>query len=183
MLSCKHILLGLSFECDVILLQIHCLNASSLEREYTVLTNPVPTVSGNIGVGPLAVGPRWIAYSGSQVAISSARRVSPQHVTPSPSLLSHSSSGSLVGHLARESSKQLAAGIVTLGDMGYKKLSRYYSELYPETNNFQSGSGRLKVNGIADGHSPDDDNVGMVCCIKFISNKSLGNWFRWIFLQ
>ncbi|XP_042060152.1 autophagy-related protein 18f-like isoform X1 [Salvia splendens] len=156
--------------------QIHCLNASSLEREYTVLTNPVPTVSGNIGVGPLAVGPRWMAYSGSQVAISSARRVSPQHVTPSPSLLSHSSSGSLVGHLARESSKQLAAGIVTLGDMGYKKLSRYYSELYPETNNFQSGSGRLKVNGIADGHSPDDDNVGMVVVRDIVSKDVIAQF-------
>ncbi|KAG6423811.1 hypothetical protein SASPL_114214 [Salvia splendens] len=155
---------------------IHCLNASSLEREYTVLTNPVPTVSGNIGVGPLAVGPRWMAYSGSQVAISSARRVSPQHVTPSPSLLSHSSSGSLVGHLARESSKQLAAGIVTLGDMGYKKLSRYYSELYPETNNFQSGSGRLKVNGIADGHSPDDDNVGMVVVRDIVSKDVIAQF-------
>ncbi|KAL1562928.1 autophagy-related protein 18f-like isoform X2 [Salvia divinorum] len=156
--------------------QIHCLNASSLEREYTVLTNPVPTVSGNIGVGPLALGPRWMAYSGSQVAISSARRVSPQHVTPSPSLLSHSSSGSLVGHLARESSKQLAAGIVTLGDMGYKKLSRYYSELYPETNNFQSGSGRLKVNSIADGHSPDDDNVGMVVVRDIVSKNVIAQF-------
>ncbi|XP_042063600.1 autophagy-related protein 18f-like isoform X2 [Salvia splendens] len=155
--------------------QIHCLNASSLEREYTVLTNPVPTVSGNIGVGPLAVGPRWMAYSGSQVAISSARRVSPQHVSPSPSLLSHSSSGSLVGHLARESSKQLAAGIVTLGDMGYKKLSRYYSELYPETNNFQSGSGPLKVNGI-DGHSPDDDNVGMVVVRDIVSKDVIAQF-------
>lgn len=113
-----------------------------------------------------------MAYSGSQVAISSARRVSPQHVTPSPSLPSHSSNGSLVGHLARESSKQLAAGIVTLGDMGYKKLSRYYSDLYPESNNFQSGSGRVKVNGVANGHSPDADNVGMVCCTfhKFMQN-------------
>lgn len=157
---------------ETILLQIHCLNASSLEREYTILTNPVPTGSGNIGVGPLAVGPRWMAYSGSQVAIASARRVSPQHVTPSPSFPSHSSNGSLVGHLALESSKQLAAGIVTLGDMGYKTLSRYYSELYPESNNFQSGSGRVKVNGVANGHSLDADNVGMVCCTfhKFISN-------------
>lgn len=157
--------------------QIHCLNASSLEREYTIITNPVPTGSGNIGVGPLAVGPRWMAYSGSQVAIASARRVSPQHVTPSPSFPSHSSNGSLVGHLALESSKQLAAGIVTLGDMGYKTLSRYYSELYPEGNNFQSGSGRVKVNGVANGHSPDADNVGMVV-VRDIVSKNVIAQFR-----
>ncbi|KAL1567049.1 autophagy-related protein 18f-like isoform X2 [Salvia divinorum] len=156
--------------------QIHCLNASSLEREYTILTNPVPTGTGNIGVGPLAVGPRWMAYSGSQVAISTVRRVSPQHVSPSPSLPSQSLNGSLVGHLARESSKQLAAGIVTLGDMGYKKLARYYSELYPETNNIQSGSGRLKVNGVANGHSPDAHNVGMVVVRDIVSKDVIAQF-------
>ncbi|KAH6835528.1 hypothetical protein C2S53_015621 [Perilla frutescens var. hirtella] len=156
--------------------QIHCLNASSLEREYTILTNPVPTGSGNVGVGPLAVGPRWMAYSGSQVAISSARRVSPQHVTPSPTFPSHSSNGSLVGHLALESSKQLAAGIVTLGDMGYKTLSRYYSELYPESNEFQSVSGRVKGNGVANGHSPDADNVGMVVVRDIVSKNVIAQF-------
>ncbi|XP_042041791.1 autophagy-related protein 18f-like isoform X1 [Salvia splendens] len=156
--------------------QIHCLNASSLEREYTILTNPVPSGTGNIGVGPLAVGPRWMAYSGSQVAISTARRVSPQHVSPSPNVPSHSLNGSLVGHLARESSKQLAAGIATLGDMGYKKLSRYYSDLYPEANNFQSGSGRLKVNGVANGHSPDAHNVGMVVVRDIVSKDVIAQF-------
>ncbi|KAK6154397.1 hypothetical protein DH2020_008645 [Rehmannia glutinosa] len=93
--------------------QIHCLNAATLEREYTILINPVTTGSygfGNIGVGPLAVGPRWMAYSGSQVAISNSRCVSPQHLTPSPSFPGHASNGSLVAHYAKESSKQLAAG-------------------------------------------------------------------------
>ncbi|KAK6132958.1 hypothetical protein DH2020_033249 [Rehmannia glutinosa] len=144
--------------------QIHCLNAATLEREYTILINPVTTGSygfGNIGVGPLAVGPRWMAYSGSQVAISNSRCVSPQHLTPSPSFPGHASNGSLVAHYAKESSKQLAAGIVTLGDMGYKKLSRYYSELLPEGNNCQSGTARVKVHNVANGHLPDADNVGM----------------------
>lgn len=171
-LSCKFSYAPLSCSGpDTILLQIHCLNAATLEREYTILTNPVPTGSygsGNIGVGPLAMGPRWMAYSGSQVAISNPRRVSPQHLTPSPSFPGHTSNGSLVAHYARESSKQLAAGIVTLGDMGYKKLSRYYSELLPEGNNCQSGTARVKVQGIANGYSADADNVGMVCC-TFIS--------------
>ncbi|KAI3466209.1 hypothetical protein Pfo_022872 [Paulownia fortunei] len=160
--------------------QIHCLNAATLEREYTILTNPVTTGcygSGNIGVGPLAVGPRWMAYSGSQVAISNSHRVSPQHLTPSPSFPCHASNGSLVAHYARESSKQLAAGIVTLGDMGYKKLSRYYSELLPEGNNSQSGTARVKVHGVANGHSPDADNVGMVI-VRDIVNKTVIAQFR-----
>lgn len=116
-----------------------------------------------------------MAYSGSQVAISNSHRVSPQHLTTSPSFPNHASNGSLVAHYARESSKQLAAGIVTLGDMGYKKLSRYYSELIPEGNNCQSGTARVQVNGVANGHLPEADNVGMVCCKlhKSISNLLL----------
>lgn len=149
---------------EVVVLQIHCFNAATLEREYTILTNPVVTGcygSGNIGFGPLAVGPRWMAYSGSQVAISNSGRVSPQHLTASASFPA-SSNGSLVAHYAKESSKQLAAGIVTLGDIGYKKLSRYYSELLPEGNNGQSGEARVKVYGVPNGHSPNADDIGMV---------------------
>jgi hypothetical protein len=37
--------------------------------------------------------------------------------------------GNLVAHYAKESSKQISAGIVTLGDMGYKTLTKYCSEL------------------------------------------------------
>ncbi|KAL8506124.1 hypothetical protein ACS0TY_017114 [Phlomoides rotata] len=159
--------------------QIHCLNAATLEREYTILTNPVPTEPygpTNTGVGPLAVGPRWMAYSGSQVSISNPRRVSPQHLTPSTSFPSQTSNGSLVAHYARESSKQLAAGIVTLGDMGYKKLSRYYSELLPEANNYQSGTVHVKVQGIANGNSAAADN-GMVI-VRDIVSKTVIAQFR-----
>lgn len=144
-------------------LQIHCFDASTLERDYTILTNPIITASpgsGGVGYGPLAVGPRWLAYSGSPVVVSNSGRVCPQHLTPSASF---SSNGSLVAHYAKESSKQLAAGIVTLGDMGYKKLSRYYSELRPDCNNsLHSGSPGWKGNGTINGHLTDADNVGMV---------------------
>lgn len=110
------------------------------------------------------MGPRWLAYSGSPVAVSNSGRVSPQHMVPSASLSGCPSNGSLVAHYAKESSKQLAAGIVTLGDMGYKKLSRYYSELLPDSNNsHQLGSPGWKGNGTVNGHLTDADNVGMVC--------------------
>lgn len=123
--------------------------------------------SGGIGYGPLAVGPRWLAYSGSPVVVSNSGRVSPQHLTPSASF---SSNGSLVAHYAKESSKHLAAGIVTLGDMGYKKLSRYYSELLPDSNSpLLMGSPGVKGNGTVSGHLTDADNIGMVH--KYLSNS------------
>ncbi|XP_020553986.1 autophagy-related protein 18f isoform X1 [Sesamum indicum] len=160
--------------------QIHCFDAASLEREYTVLTNPVATGSygpGSIGFGPLAVGPRWMAYSGSQVVISNSGRVSPQCLDPSASFPCPSSRGNLVAHYAKESSKQLAAGIVTLGDMGYKKLSRYYSELLPEGSNCQSGATHGKVHGVANGHLIDADSVGMVI-VRDIVGKTVIAQFR-----
>lgn len=119
-------------------------------------------MSGNIGVGPLAVGPRWIAYSGSPVSVSNSGRVNPQHLTPSASFPSPAPNGSLVAHYAKESSRQIAAGIVTLGDMGYKKLSRYYSELRPDGNCSQPGNVCVKLSGAPNGHFQDVDSVGMV---------------------
>ncbi|KAL7218091.1 hypothetical protein ACSBR2_011379 [Camellia fascicularis] len=159
--------------------QIHCLDAATLEREYTFLTNPIVTGYsgfGGIGCGPLTMGPRWLAYS--VVAISNSGHVSPQHLTPSVSFPGSASNGSLVVHYAKESSKQLAAGIVTLGDTGYKKLSRCYSELLPESNNSpQSGNPGWKVNGTVNGHLPDAENVGMVI-VRDIVSKSVIAQFR-----
>ncbi|KHN47845.1 Breast carcinoma-amplified sequence 3 like [Glycine soja] len=161
--------------------QIHCLSATTLEREYTLLTNPIVTHclgSGGIGFGPLAVGPRWLAYSGSPDATATSGHVSPQHLTPSASFPGFSSNGSLVAHYAKESSKHLAAGIVTLGDMGYKKLARYCSELRSDS----SGSIHLvnsspKGNGIVNGHSTDADNIGMVI-VRDIVSKNVISQFR-----
>ncbi|CAA2980972.1 Hypothetical predicted protein [Olea europaea subsp. europaea] len=148
-------------------------NAVTLEREYTTLTNPFvmgSSGSGNIGFGPLAVGPRWMAYSGTQVEILDSRRASPQHLTYSASSLNPASNESLVSHFSKESGKKLAAGIVTLGDMGYKKLSRYYSELVvPDGSISLSGTARGKAKCV---DSPDAHDVGMVQnmllkCISF----------------
>ncbi|KAG6793952.1 hypothetical protein POTOM_003179 [Populus tomentosa] len=153
--------------------QIHCFNATTLEREYTILTNPMvmgSPASGGIGYGPLAIGPRWLAYSGSPVVVSNSGCISPQHLTSSMSFSGFTSNGSLVAHYAKESSKQLAAGIVTLGDMGYKKLSSYCSELLPDSHgSLQSGNPGWKSNGTVNGHFPDADNIGMVVVRDIVS--------------
>ena len=52
---------------------IHCFDVATLEREHTILTNPMVTgslSSGSIGYGPLAVGPRRLAYGASPVVVS-----------------------------------------------------------------------------------------------------------------
>ncbi|KAJ7948493.1 Autophagy-related protein like [Quillaja saponaria] len=159
--------------------QIHCFDATTLQREYIILTNPLIAGcpgSGGIGYGPLAVGPRWLAYSGSPVVVSTSECVSPQHLTPSASFPSFSSNGSLVAHHAKEPSEQLAAGIATLGDMGYKKLSRYCSELLPDNNNSLQLNHSLRVNGTVNCHSTDADNVGMVIVRDIISKTVLAQF-------
>nr|XP_010908141.1 autophagy-related protein 18f isoform X1 [Elaeis guineensis] len=160
--------------------QIHCFDAATLEREYTVLTYPIVsgfTGFGGIGYGPLAVGPRWLAYSGSPVAVSNTGRVNPQHLS-SIKGMSTSSNGSVVAHYAKESSKQLAAGIVTLGDMGYKKLSKYCLELLPDSNgSIRHGSSAPKVNRTINGHLSDMENAGTVI-VRDIVSKSVVVQFR-----
>jgi len=155
----------------IFILQIHCFSPTTLVREYILLTNPIVMScpgSGGIGFGPLAVGPRWLAYSGSPAVIASSGRVSPHHLTPSASFPGFSSNGSLVAHYAKESSKHLAAGIVTLGDMGYKKLSSYCSELLPDNScSIQSVNSSTKGNGIIHGHSTDVESVGMVIMVLY----------------
>ncbi|KAJ8763665.1 hypothetical protein K2173_003137 [Erythroxylum novogranatense] len=148
--------------------QIHCFDATSFERTYTIVTNPIIMSSGGVGYGPLAVGPRWLAYSGTPVLVANSGHLSPEHLRPSASFSGYSSNGSLVAHYAKESSKQLAAGIATLGDMGYKKLSRYYSELLPDSNGtIQSGNGHLQ----------DADSIGMVV-VRDIVTKLVITQFR-----
>ncbi|EPS70907.1 hypothetical protein M569_03850, partial [Genlisea aurea] len=160
--------------------QVHCLNPASLEKEYSVITNPVtPGYNGygNIGVGPLALGPRWMAYSGNLVATSDSGRVTPQHLTPSCSSPAAAANGSLVAHYAKESSKQLAAGIVSLGDLGYKKLSRYYSDLLPDGKNGQSGNAASKMQSVFNGYPTDVESIGVVI-VRDIVNKTMLAQFR-----
>ncbi|CAA7409061.1 unnamed protein product [Spirodela intermedia] len=159
--------------------QIHCFDAATLEREYTILTYPMVSESfgsGGIGYGPLAVGPRWLAYSGSPVVVSNSGRVSPEHLTPT-TVLSTSPNGSLVAHYAMESSKQLAAGFMTLGDIGYKKLSKYCSDFLPDGSGLRQGSSSLRKNGIVNVHLPDAENAGMVI-VRDLVSKTVVVQFR-----
>jgi len=59
---------------------------------------------------------------------------------------------------AKESSKQLAAGIVTLGDVGYKNISKYCADFVPNGNGIvkQRSSG-YKTNGATNGHLIDSE--------------------------
>ncbi|XP_057859240.1 autophagy-related protein 18h isoform X2 [Cryptomeria japonica] len=166
--------------------QIRCYDAITLEDTFSVLTYPIPQgvqVAGsiNIGYGPLAVGPRWLAYAGNQALFSSTGRISPQHLTPSPGASPSTSpaNGSLVAHYAKESSKQIAAGIVTLGDMGYKTFTKYCSEFLPDGANSPrpgSPSWRHSTNGLP-GHAHEPDYAGMVIVRDYVS-KSVVAQFR-----
>jgi len=140
-------------------LQIQCIDAATMEREYTVLTSP--TAAQILGYGPLGLGPRWIAYSGIPVPVPGTGRVSPQLLSLSPFVPPPGSNGSVVAYFAKESSKQLAAGIVTLGDVGYKKISKYCADFIPNGNGIvkQRSSG-YKVNGATNGHLIDSEYAG-----------------------
>lgn len=121
-------------------IQIYCFDAVTLESKFSVLTYPVPQlgvqgVEVNIGYGPMAVGPRWLAYASNNPLQSNTGRLSPQSLTPpgvSPS--TSPSNGNLVARYAKESSKHLAAGIINLGDKSYKTLSKYYQEFVPDVS-------------------------------------------------
>ncbi|TVU34857.1 hypothetical protein EJB05_16711 [Eragrostis curvula] len=156
--------------------QIHCFDAATLERDYTVLTSP--TVAQISGFGPLGLGPRWIAYSGIPVPVPDTGRVSPQLLSLSPFVPPPGSNGSVVAYYAKESSKQLAAGIVTLGDVGYKKLSKYCSDFIPNGHATvkQRNSG-YKTNGAMNGHRIDSEYAGMVI-VRDIVSKLLIVQFR-----
>lgn len=115
---------------------------------------PPPGPGATAGFGAIAVGPRWLAYAANQPLITSTGRVSPQHLTPSPGISPSTSpaNASLVAHYAKESSKHIAAGIVTLGDMGYKTISRYCSELLPDGSSSPS-TGSPNWKNSSNGHS------------------------------
>uniref|UniRef100_A0A0D9YFY6 Uncharacterized protein n=1 Tax=Oryza glumipatula TaxID=40148 RepID=A0A0D9YFY6_9ORYZ len=156
--------------------QIHCFDAATLEREYTILTSHiVPPISS---YGPLALGPRWIAYSGNPVPVPDTGRVTPQLLNLSPLVPQPGSNGSVVAYYAKESSKQLASGIITLGDVGYKKLSKYCSDLIPSSNNVinQRNSG-FKANGATINGHTDSEYAGMVI-VRDIVSKSMVVQFR-----
>ncbi|KAK7277884.1 hypothetical protein RJT34_22903 [Clitoria ternatea] len=156
--------------------QIYCFDALTLENKFSVLTYPVPQLGGqgmigvNIGYGPMAVGPRWLAYASNSPLLSNTGRLSPQSLTPpavSPS--TSPSSGSLVARYAMESSKHLATGLINLTDIGYKTLSKYYQDHIPDGSSSPvSSNSNWKVSRFAS-NSTEADIAGMVVVKDFVS--------------
>lgn len=120
-------------------------------------------VGVNIGYGPMAVWSRWLAYASNNPLLSNTGRLSPQSLTPSAVSPSTSpSSGNLVARYAMESSKHLAAGLINLGDMGYKTLSKYYQDLIPDGSSSPvSSNSSWKVSRFAS-NSTETDIAGVV---------------------
>ncbi|XP_043721573.1 autophagy-related protein 18h-like isoform X2 [Telopea speciosissima] len=167
--------------------QIYCFDALTLENKFSVLTYPVPQVGGqgvvgaNIGFGPMAIGPRWLAYASNNPLLSNTSRLSPQNLTPSPGVSPSTSpgNGSLVARYAMESSKHLATGLINLGDISYKTLSKYCQELLPDGSSSPvSKNSNWKVGRLASStHSNETDNAGMVV-IKDFESRAVISQFR-----
>ncbi|KAK3041414.1 hypothetical protein RJ639_000391, partial [Escallonia herrerae] len=123
MVRCSPLIVAVGLES-----QIYCIDALTLEKKTTIATYPIPhggqgTFGVNVGYGPMAVGPRWLAYASVNPIVSNTGRLSPVNLIPAISPSSSPANGSLVARYAMESSKQLAAGIINLGDKGYRTIA------------------------------------------------------------
>lgn len=162
--------------------QIYCFDALTLENKFSVLTYPVPQLGGqgtlgvNIGYGPMAVGPRWLAYASNNPLMLNTGRISPKNLSPSPggSPSTSPGNGTLVARYAMESSKHLAAGIINLGDKGYKTLSRYYQDLLPDGSSSPvSASSGWKAGRPA---ATETDTAGMVIIKDYVSRAVISQF-------
>lgn len=137
---------------------------------FSVLTYPVPQLLGhgfvgvNIGYGPMAVGPRWLAYASNNPLLSNVGRLSPQSPSQSTGVSPSTSpgNGNLVARYAMESSKQLAVGLINLGDIGYKTFSKYCHELLPDGSSSPVSSNSSWKVGRTAPHSSETDAAGTV---------------------
>ncbi|KAK9074984.1 hypothetical protein SSX86_003303 [Deinandra increscens subsp. villosa] len=149
--------------------QIYCFDALTLENKFSVLTYPISQLGGqgvsgiNIGYGPMAVGPRWLAYASNNPLFSNTGRLSPQNMSPSPGVSPSTSpgNGSLMARYAMESSKQLASGLINLGDMSFRTLSKYCHELLPDGSSSPVSYNSSRKAGRAVAHSTENANAGM----------------------
>ncbi|MED6169252.1 hypothetical protein PIB30_019722 [Stylosanthes scabra] len=157
-------------------MQIYCFDALTLESKFSVLTHPVPELGGqgavgvNVGYGPMALGPRWLAYASNSPLLSNKSRLSPQSVTPpavSPS--TSPSNGNLVARYALESSKHLAAGLINLSDKGYRTLSKYYQDLMPDGSNSPVSSNSSWKSSRFTPPNSEMDTAGVVVVKDFVS--------------
>ncbi|XP_024981378.1 autophagy-related protein 18g isoform X2 [Cynara cardunculus var. scolymus] len=175
MVRCSPLIVAVGLEKEM-----HCIDAVTLENKFTVPTFPVPRFGGqgmvgvNFGYGPLALGPRWLAYASNKLLVSNSGRLSPKNLTPGISPSTSPSNGSLVARYAMESSKQLAAGIITLGDKGYKTFSKYYPEMLQDhpISSTPSNAGWKVSNA-----SSEVNNAGMVI-VKDVVSEAVISQFR-----
>lgn len=116
----------------------------------------------------MAVGPRWLAYASNNPLLSNTGRLSPQSLSPSPGVSPSTSpgSGNLVACYAIESSKQLAAGFINLGDMGYKTLSKYCHEFIPDGSSSPMSPNSHWKSGKTAAHPSETDAAGMVSALQ-----------------
>ncbi|KAF8112105.1 hypothetical protein N665_0067s0025 [Sinapis alba] len=161
--------------------QIYCFDALTLENKFSVLSYPIPQLGNqgvNVGYGPMAVGPRWLAYASNNPLSSSIGRLSPQNVVTPPGVSPSTSpsGGSLVARYAMESSKHLAAGLLNLGDKGYKTISKYCQDLKHEVpgSSLSSSPGRKVGRGPT---SADSDVAGTVI-VKDFESRAIIAQFR-----
>ncbi|KAK6164734.1 hypothetical protein DH2020_001598 [Rehmannia glutinosa] len=155
--------------------QVYCFDTLTLEKKFIVVTYPVPRVGDqggfgiNTGYGPMAVGPRWLAYPPNRPFLLNTGRVSPKSLASSVSPSTSPGSGSAMARYAVESSKHLAAGLFTLGDMGYKKLSKYYPELLPDS----PSSPGWKAGKLA---ASEPENAGVIAVKDLVSSEVISQF-------
>ncbi|KAL0435801.1 UNVERIFIED_CONTAM: Autophagy-related protein 18g [Sesamum radiatum] len=170
MVRCSHRVVAIGLE-----EQVYCFDTLTLEKKFIVVTYPVPRVGEpgsfgiNTGYGPIAVGPRWLAYPPNRPFLLNTSRVSPKSLSSSVSPSTYPGSGTMMARYAVESSKHLAAGLLTLGDMGYKKLSKYYPELLPES----PSSPGWKAGKLA---AYEPENAGVVAVKDLVSSEIISQF-------
>lgn len=140
--------------------QVYCFDTLTLEKKFIVITYPVPRVGEqgafgvNTGYGPMALGPRWLAYSPNRPFLLNTGRVSPKSLSSSGSPSTSPGSGAMMA-------RAIASGLYTLGDMGYKKFSKYCPEMLPDS----PSSPGWKAGKLA---AAEPENAGVVSCILVI---------------
>lgn len=156
--------------------QIYCFDTLTLEKKFIVVTYPAPRVGEqgafgiNTGYGPMALGPRWLAYPPNRPFLLNTGRVSPKSLASSVSPSTSPGSGTVMARYAVESSKHLATGLLTLGDMGYKKFSKYYPELLPES---PSGSPGWKAGKLA---ASEPENAGVIVVKDLVCSEVISQF-------
>ncbi|XP_073283825.1 autophagy-related protein 18g-like isoform X1 [Primulina huaijiensis] len=155
--------------------QVYCFDALTLEKKFLVVTYPVPRsreqvpVGMGAGYGPMAVGPRWLAYPPNRPFMLNTGRMSPKNLSSSVSPSTSPGNGTLMARYAVESSRHLAAGILTLGDMGYKRLSKYCPELLHES----PSSPGWKIGKLA---ASEPENAGVVAVKDLVSSEVISQF-------